>query len=469
MTTFPTPDRISRADIPPLFDHQEASVQFKVEHPRVLDESDPGTGKTRTVLEAFSRLHEAGEVDYLLVLAPLSILNPSWAKDCASFTPHLRCQVVTAKNKFNGLPPTATGQVFVTNHDSVRWLQEWKPTGRWALCIDEFTVYKHRTSQRSKAIAKMRAHFDIRWLLSGTPNPNGICDIWHPAFLCDDGARLGRSFAGFRSQVCTPVPTGPRGEYVQWQDKPHAEEIVADRLKDITFRVCLEECLDMPEHTFHTLEVDLPKKLRVQYEELMREAALLHESGARVIAVHAASKAQKLLQLCAGAVYMDGDDEGEGDYKVFDTSRTDLALDLIEQRPHSVTAFMWRHQKDLLVRGAEQRGIRYGVIDGSVKPKERDVLVERYQQGDLQTLFCQPKSTSHGLTLTRGTATIWVSPTANAEHFRQFDRRIYRAGQTQRTETICIAARDTREALMYEKLQSKLDRMDNLLHLALNL
>lgn len=454
----------SRANIPPLYDHQEAAAAFKVANSRVLDESDPGTGKTRSTLEAFSRLKDADVVDHLLVLAPLSILRPSWAADCAKFTPHLECSVVTAKEKFSAMPPEVMADVYIANHDAVKWLKAWKPEGRWALCVDEFTVYKHRTSQRSKAIASLRKFFDIRWLLSGTPNPNGVCDMWHPAFLCDDGERLGRQFWGFRAQVCTPQATGPGGQYTEWVEKPHAVEIVADRLKDITFRVELEDCIDMPEHSLRTMEVELPKRLMSQYKQLQREAVLEHESGAKITAIHAGAKAQKLLQLCAGAVY-----DGEGGYKVFDTSRTDLALELVQQRKHSVVAFNWKHQRDALVAGAERLGIKYGVIDGSVPVKERDVLVERYQAGDLQTLFCQPQSCSHGLTFTRGTATIWTSPTINAEHFSQFNHRIYRAGQTQRTETICIAAAGTREVEVYERLNNKLTRMDDLLALTLNL
>lgn len=451
-------------NIPAPYEHQVAARDFKVANPRVLDTSDPGTGKTRSTLDAFSALKDAGEVDYLLVLAPLSILQPSWAEDCRKFTPHLACQVVTSKEKWAAMPPAVAADVFVTNHDSVRWLADWKAPGRWAICIDEFTVYKHRTSQRSKAIAALRKHFDVRWLLSGTPNSNGICDVWHPAFLCDDGARLGKQFWGFRSQVCTPESSGPGGQFTVWKDKPHAQAVVADRLKDITFRVKFEDCLDVPENVMRHMSVDLPKKLMLQYKQLAREAALEHDSGMLITAIHAGAKAQKLLQLCSGALY-----DGEGGYKVFDTSRTDLTLELVQQREHSVVAFNWRHQRDLLCAGADAMGITYGVIDGTVPVKERNVLVERYQNGQLQTMFCHPQSAGHGLTFTRGTATIWPSPTSNAEHFQQFNRRIYRAGQTQRTETICIAANDTREKDVYECLNDKLDRMDELLNMIVNL
>ena len=70
---------------------------------------------------------------------------------------------------------------------------------------------------------------------------------------------------------------------------------------------------------------------------------------------------------------------------------------------------------------------------------------------------------SHGLTLTKAATCIWCSPTYNAEHFQQFNRRIHRSGQTNKTETILIAARDTWEETVYEKLDGKLGKMENLL------
>ena len=92
-------------------------------------------------------------------------------------------------------------------------------------------------------------------------------------------------------------------------------------------------------------------------------------------------------------------------------------------------------------------------------------IVDRFQNGHFQVLFAHPQSASHGLTLTKGTSAIWSSPTYNAEHFQQFNRRIYRAGQTRKTETILIAARNTWEESVYDKLNGKLGRMENLLNI----
>ena len=80
-------------------------------------------------------------------------------------------------------------------------------------------------------------------------------------------------------------------------------------------------------------------------------------------------------------------------------------------------------------------------------------------------MFCHPQSASHGLTLTKATTCIWCSPTYNAEHFQQFNKRIHRAGQKLKTETILIAAHKTWEEDVYTKLDTKLGKMENLLHI----
>jgi SNF2 family DNA or RNA helicase len=87
------------------------------------------------------------------------------------------------------------------------------------------------------------------------------------------------------------------------------------------------------------------------------------------------------------------------------------------------------------------------------------------QAGQLKVVFAHPQSAGHGLTLTTATTVIWASPTYNAEHYQQFNRRIYRAGQTQKTEIIHIAADNTWEPDVYTKLQTKLERMDDLLQI----
>ena len=230
-------------------------------------------------------------------------------------------------------------------------------------------------------------------------------------------------------------------------------------LKDITVRHALEDCIDLPDNLTRIVYTTLTKKVRDLYETLATQSCLYTQQGT-INAVNAGARVKKLLQLVSGGIY---DEEGKVTY--FHQNRYDLIIDLIKARKHSLVAFNWKHERDALIKLAESQKISYEVIDGDVPPKKRVDIVQRFQAGQLQVLFAHPQSAGHGLTLTKATTCIWCSPTYNAEHFQQFNRRIHRAGQNKKTETILIAAKDTWETKVYDKLNGKLGRMENLLHI----
>jgi SNF2 family DNA or RNA helicase len=160
----------------------------------------------------------------------------------------------------------------------------------------------------------------------------------------------------------------------------------------------------------------------------------------------------------SGAVY-----DEDGEYHIVDRERYSTTIDLAEQRANVIVFFLWKHQKAMLIEEAEKRGLSYCLIDGTVPDGKRHENVEYFQRGMYRIMFAHPQSAAHGLTLTKGIATIWPSPVYNLEHYQQGFRRIYRAGQTQKTETITLIAEDTIETKVWEALSAKKLRMDDLL------
>lgn len=446
---------------PPLYDHQQETVDFIKPRDAIFITSSPGTGKTRSVLHAFAEQREAG--DKVLVLAPLSILQVAWGNDCEQYTPELTYQCAYARNRKKIMKLIPHNDMIITNHDAVKWLikeenQQYAKQFDW-IVIDESTAFKNPNSQRSKAMDTLKALVEPKKiiLMTGTPNNNTIMDIWNQVNLLDDGQRLGRYYS-FRMQACKPVQIMGSPVTV-WEDKEGIEEEVADMIKDINIRHKFEDCISIPPNHVTTLHTQMTPKLQSLYAALKEETLLELQNGT-VNAVHAGVLANKLLQLTSGAVY-----DGKGNKQVLDDARYDLIIELIKERDHSVVFFNWQHQKEELVRKATQEDISYAIIDGKVSADKRIEAVERFQAGELQMILCHPQAAGHGITLTKGTSTIWASPTYNAEHYVQANQRIYRSGQTQRTETIRICADETVEERVFEKLEGKLDRMDSLLDL----
>jgi hypothetical protein len=401
------------------------------------------TGKTYVEIMDFARQHKKDK-KAALVLCPKSLMHAAWANDIKKFAPHLKVSLAYAKNRMQALE--AEADVYVVNVDGVKDIFKlpkkfWAKFGR--IIVDESEAYKHHTSQRSKAVAKIANFFEYKRLMSGTPATNGICDIWHQYFILDGGKRLGKSFYGFRAACCIPEQKG-KTVHMSWTDRPGIELQVAELVKDITIRHKFEDCVDIPENHRYAVPTQLSKKHMGIYENLKDESVAVVRKTT-ITAINGAVLAQKLLQASSGAVYND-----DGGYSPIATDRYELVLDLVEARAHSVVFYLWNHQLEELVKEAKSRKLSYVVWN-----PDRPEIVEEFQRGDYQVIFAHPASAGHGLTLTKGTATIWASPTYNLSWYSQGLKRIHRIGQTQKTETIVVIAEGTIDEQVYAALQRK--------------
>ena len=419
------------------------------------------TGKGYVRIMGFAKRRAAGG-GAMLVFAPRSLLRTVWVNDIAKFAPHLTVSVANADNRDEAF--AAEADVYITNIDAAIRVAERKPAffKRFSeLVIDESTAFKHHTSRRSKAILKISQYFSHRCCMTGTPNGNSIVDVWHQVMILDGGKRLGNSFYKFREAVCTPQQVGRNVNAMKWTDRDGAEEAVFGLLSDIVIRHKFEDCTDIPANHIYSVDYDLtPKQMRAYFEMEQTQMLTLKNSAQSVLAINAAAVATKLLQISSGAVY-----DGVGGYVTVDTARYEMILDLVEQRKHSLAFFFWKHQRDALLKEAVKRGVTHAVIDGNTSDKEREEIVRGYQAGVYQVLFAHPKSAAHGLTLTKGTATIWSSPTYDLEIFKQGSKRQHRIGQTAKTETIVCIAKGTIEEKVYALMTEKDKRMTTLLDL----
>lgn len=442
------------------FSNQLISLKHSEKTPIVFDTSDAGTGKTGVRIWRFSKRRAKGG-GCMLVLGLRSTLRSVWEADFKKFAPHLKTSVARAENRAAAFAVEA--DVYITNHDAVKWLAQQKPAffKRFdEIAIDESEFFKHYSSQRSRAMLKIVKHFKYRTCMTATPNDNTIVDVWHQVLLLDDGKRLGKLFFPFRNSVATPVQVGHNANMVEWRDKDGAEEAVFGLLSDIVIRHRLDDCADIPENHQYPIAYEMSTAQKRAYMQM--ESTKLLDMGklGGITAINAAAVATKLLQVASGAVY-----SGPDKYVVVDTSRYELILDLVQQRKHPLVLFLWKHQRDLLVAEAEKRSLNFCVFDGDTSDNDRLAFVQNYQRGAYDVMFAHPKTVGHGQTLTRGTSTIWASPTHLAAQFIQASSRQRRIGQTEKTETVVIIAEGTADEWVYENCMNKDGRMKNLLEL----
>lgn len=444
-----------------LWPHQQETFKLYQQKPRILDFSDAGTGKTRAALEAFRLRRRAGG-GAALVIAPKTLLETAWAKEIRKFCPDLKYSIAYAHNRAARFEYDV--DVYITNTDAARWLAQQPASffeGLDTLIIDEMSDFKNKDSMRSKALKKIVKHFDYRSGLTATPTSNTIADIWHQAYLIDDGERLGKSYYHFRNAVQAQVPNPKFPRYSIWVDKEGSQAAVNALLKDITIRHQFEDVMPhVPENVEYFAEYDPPAKLLKAYEELKREAIYIAEKGEEVSAVNAAVLRQKLLQLSSGAVYAE-----DGSVAVIDQARYEYISDLVAQRPYSVVFYAWQHQREQIAQQLDKRKISYAVIDADTKDHDRGRIVDQYQAGDYRTILMHPKTGAHGLTLTKGTSVLWASPVDRADWLVQGKHRVYRGAQDKKTEMVMVCANHTLERAVYTHTSNKRFSMEELLAL----
>jgi len=438
-----------------LYSHQIETVAHIKKNPKCCIFDTCGTGKSAAAIEG-TRTNPKKK----LIFAPKSILQPAWGGDFDKFFPTLKYSIATAKNRAKAF--AADAEYYITNIDAAKWVVENVDLTEFdTIILDESTSVKNPQAKRSKAIYKISKSLTHRIIMTGTPSPSSILDLWHQLYCVDDGERLGASYYAFRAATCEPERVGMNVHAVKWHPKPGSTEVVADLIEDIVIRHELEDVLDMPERIERVLEFEMEPSHRRAYETLKKNSLIEIMNTPIVSAVHAASLQNKLLQMTSGTLYKD-------DHKSlrFSSARYDLINELVEENDHpTIIACNWNHQIEELVKNADKRGIKHATINGKTSVEDRNLAVLAVQAGTIQALYANIAALSHGVTLTGATRCIFASPTFNGEQFIQFKHRIFRAGQTKRTETILIQAKDTLEERVYRILQGKLDRQTSLTEL----
>jgi SNF2 family DNA or RNA helicase len=431
-------------------EYQMKGIKHLVSRPGAALFFDPGMGKTSTTLAAFSVLQDAGHAKGMLVVAPLRPTYRVWPTEVLKWADFngLRVEILHGPKKADALRREA--DIYVINYEGLAWLEEQakklKTLPFDVLCLDESTKIKNTQTQRYKTLRRMRSHFNRFWMLTGTPAPNGLQDLFGQVFMLDGGQRLGKFVTHFRREFFIEYPQ--RGGYSLWEPRATARGEIEARLADVAMTLKAEDYLKMPRLMENVIEVELPSSAMKVYNRLENDYIAELNSGT-VTAANAAAKGMKLRQIASGGVY--GTEGAEGVH----TAKLDALVDLIEEQEGQplLVAVAFQHEVDAIRKAL---GVDVPYLGGGVSITQSNAIVDEWNAGKHPVLLAHPTSVAHGLNLQAGgNAVCWFSLTWNLEEFEQFNRRVYRQGQTKPVVLHYIMAVDTIDADVLEKLRAK--------------
>ena len=415
---------------------------------------NPGHGKSVQTLAWFRLLKGLGLADKALIVAPLRVIYSVWPREVQKWSQFndLKCSLVHGSQTQRMAALSTPADLYLVNPEGVPFLHSHfgKREFPWqVLVVDESSKFKTWGAKRTKALRKMVPRFPFRLILTGTPCPNGLQDLFAQIFIADKGESLGTAITRFRDRYFW------RSGYGGYKYMPieNADKLIYQKIGNVCLRMSAEEFLDLPELLENDVWVDLPSKAARQYKQLEKQMFLaLEADGGELTPANAGARYNACRQVCNGGVY---DVEDKSIVHQIHGAKIEAVRDLVDelQGKPVLLAFQYRH--DL----ARLREIwpTLPSIDGSTKAQPADQLIEDWNDGRLPLLAVQPQSLSHGVNMQAGPGrdVIWIGLNDNLEIYLQLNARLHRQGVTGQVRIHRVMARDTVDEAVLDRVQRK--------------
>ena len=438
----------SRNDLHP---YQHRMIDFIYNTPKCAVWAGLGLGKTITTLTAITDVLDSLTVCKVLIIAPLRVANSVWHTEAKRWThtKDLIFSIVTGSEKERISALFKSADIYVINRENVQWLVEHYKT-KWPydlVVIDESSSFKSASSQRFKALKKVRTLTDRMVQLTGTPSPNGLIDIWSQMFLLDGGERLGKTISAYKMRF---FQTGHNGYTL----KPvnNADKIIHRLIDDMVISLNVDDYLQMPERIDTVMRVNMPLARLAEYKQLEREF-LIQINDNEIVAYNAATLAGRLLQMCNGAIYTDE----LKNWTELHTAKLDALDEILEDNQDENLLIAYNYKTDLIRLKA-----RYP--DAVVLDNDPDIIT-RWNNGEIKMLLAHPASAGHGLNLQHGGSIIvWFGLNWSLELYQQFNGRLHRQGQTKPVRIVHIVADGCIDDKVMRAIENKAQTQQELLN-----
>lgn len=432
-------------------DYQTRAIDWCLNHQRCGLFLPMGAGKTVITLTAIANLKKSGEVNKVLIIAPIRVARTTWPAEIDKWdhTKSLTYSLIDGDAKKRTRAIEKEADIYIIGKEQVVWLCE--TVGKsWPfdmVVVDELSTFKNHQAQRFKALKKQVKKFKRFIGLTGTPAPRGIPDLWSQIYLIDAGTRLGKSIGSFRKTYLIPERSNGYIVY-SWAVRDGAQKEIEEKISDVVMSLDSSECVELPDINYINIPIKLSKTVKKRYDAFKKDL-VLELTTTDVSASNLGVLCGQLLQFTSGQIYthdpsLPVDTIHDEKLKALDDLLTSANGEPV------VIYYYFKHEKERIMSLLKSKKLRVSCLDN-----ERDV--ERWNNHELDVLLLHPASAGHGLNLQAGGAVIiwYCLPNFNLELYQQANARLYRQGQTKKVRVYHLLVDDSIDIDMMNALEKK--------------
>ena len=449
----------------PLHTYQQDAVRFCLDRFSKGEKGaglflDPGLGKTRVALTVFDEMRKAGLAKKALIVGPIRPLYMTWLEEPYTWQFPFAPMMLHRQVK-EGLEMDFDLELI--NYHGLIHLT--KIQNRWDLIVlDESSFVKNWKTKRCLHLKKIVKSIPHRILLTGTPAPNSLADLFSQMYFVDEGEALGKTLTQFRHQFC--AQGGFRGK--EWQIRSGAHQYIHQAVAGKVLRMDCETYLDMPDLVHNNLYVKMDSETDAKYREFEKTLVLQLEKD-KIVSASRSSGYTRCRQIATGMIYrvdLDGEripapESLSGfEYSLVHKEKLDALTELAESLcgKQLLIFYTFRHEAEQISKLPlfKKAPIVYGGADSDVVAK----AINDWNAGTIPYMLIQWQAGSHGLNLQKSSCSDMAcfSLTDSAENYRQAYGRIWRQGtQASHVRIHRLITKQTVEEVMIERLEGKFE------------
>ena len=245
------------------------------------------------------------------------------------------------------------------------------------------------------------------------------------------------------------------GRSIQVVDKFQNLGELSDTVKQFSYRVLKEDCLDLPPKVFIKRHVTLTPEQKKVYEQ-MKKAAIAVLNGKVTTTMTVLTQLMRLHQITCGYVAAD-----DGTTQQVESNRLNELMSVLEDTDGKV--IIWANYQMSVSEIMQALTKKYGANSfvhyyGLTPQEDRQDYIRKFQNDpECRFIIGTPQTGGYGITLTQANTVIYYSNGYDLEKRLQSEDRAHRIGQKKTVTYIDLIAEDTIDEKIVEALRKKIN------------
>jgi SNF2 family DNA or RNA helicase len=430
-----------------------------------------GTGKTKVLIDNLAMLYDKGKVNGALIIAPKGVVGTWYNNELPTHLPShienitvLWKAAITKKQKESLDELFSEGEglhILIMNVEAfsttkgMDFANKFLSCHRTMMAIDESTTIKTPTAKRTKNILKLAESAVYRRIMTGSPVTKNPLDLYTQCDFLSPWLLNFTSYYAFRNRYAEMKTLHMHGRQIQVVNGFKNLGELSDKLKNFSYRVLKDDCLDLPDKIFIKRQISLTPDQRKLYEQMKKEAIAILK-GKQSTTVNTLTQLMRLQQITCGHFTAD-----DGATQPIANNRITELMDVLEETEGK--AIIWAHYQYDITAIINAVVKKYGpgsIVDyyGLTPQEQRQPNIKRFQDDPkCRFIVGTPSTGGYGITLTAANTVIYYSNGYDLEKRLQSEDRAHRIGQKKSVTYVDLMADDTVDEKIVQALRKKIN------------